>query len=201
MSLEKISALAGNKNVTIFAQPPAGSGVPAFVALALSQISIPSPSRVAFNLSEQEVLQRRWSMVRNPLERIVAQNRVQEPKTLTVTGMLSADPVFSPSALLGVARLDRLELTKLINIIEASTCFVVTPERAYPNMGCTQMSETYDEDTGRGVRLSMTFEQFEIAIPGVVTPDFDIAASELGALEASDLGSTTPSTVTDLGGP
>ncbi len=201
MTLEKISQFAGNKNVTIFAQPPAGSGVPAFVALALSQISIPSPSRVAFNLSEQEVLQRRWSMVRNPLERVVAQNRIQEPKTLTVTGMLSADPVFSPLGLLGVARLDRIELTKLINIVEQSTCFVVTPERALPNMGCTQMSEIYDEDTGRGVRLSMTFEQFEIAIPGVTTPDFDIAAANLGALEATDLGSTTPADVTDLGGP
>ena len=131
-------------------------------------------------------------MTRNPLERVVAQNRLKDPTTLTVTGMLSADPIFSPLALLGVARLDRLELRKLITILELSTAFVVTPERAYPNMGCTVLDETYNEDTGRGVMLTLRFEEFQIARPGLVAGEFDIAAVGVGALSSTDMGATTP---------
>jgi len=199
MSLEKIKSLLGPSNVTIFAQPP--SPAPGIVPLLLSQVTVPGPGKVTFNLSDKESLDRRWAMTRNPLERVLAQNRIQQPKTLTITGMLSADPVFSPLALLGIARLDRTELAKLINIVEASTCFVVTPERAYPDMGCVSMREDYTEDTGRGVMLTMQFEQFQLAIPGTVTPDFDVAVEEIGALEAGTLGNTAPSAVPDLGGP
>lgn len=193
MALEALKALVGFRNVAIFAQPP--DPAVGFVPLLLSQISVPSPTRAALNLSETETLTRRWSMTRNPVERIVAQNRIEEPKTLRITGMLSADPVFTPLALAGIARLDRLELTKLVKIVSLSTCFVVTPERAYPNMGCTVLEEQYDESTGRGVRLSLLFEEFQIARPGATLAEFDIAAAEIGALDAVDLGNTTPQAV------
>ena len=196
MSFQALAQFASFGNALIFAQPP--DPAPAFVPLLLSQIAIPSPTRAALNLTETETVTRRWTMVRNPVERIVAQNRIQEPKSLRITGMISADPVFSPLASIGFARLDRAEMAKLIKILELSTCFVVTPERAYPNMGCTVLEENYDADTGRGVRLSFMFEEFQIARPGAVVGEFDIAAAEIGALEAGDLGNTVPQEVPAL---
>jgi hypothetical protein len=199
MALEALKNFIGIRNVMVFAQPPDPSQ--GFVPLLLSQVSIPSPTRAAFNLSDTENLTRSWAMTRNPVERIVAQNRIELPKVLRVTGMISADPMFSPLGLVGIARLDRLELAKLIQIVSRSTCFVVTPERAYPNMGCTVLDETYDMDTGRGVRLSMVFEEFQIARPGVTAGEFDVAVAEIGALDAVDLGNTVPAEVPTTSAP
>lgn len=198
MSLEKISSLIWQRNAMIFAQPP--DPATGFVPLLLSQVSVPSPTRVALNLTTKETVQRRWRMTRNPIERITAQNRIQDPKSVTITGMLSADPVFSLLQNVGVARLDRLELTKLIKIVELSTCFLVTPERAYPNMGCLVLDENYDDETGRGVDLMLRFEEFAIARPGLIEGEIDLAALDVGALSAVDMGSTTPQPVPDLGG-
>lgn len=189
MALQALKDFTAHSNVMVFAQPTDGVG---FVPLLLSQASIASPTRAQLSLSETENVQRRWSMTRNPLERVVAQNRLREPTTLTVTGMMSADPVFSPLALLGIARLDRIELRKLITILERSTAFVVTPERAYPNMGCKVLDEMYDDTTGRGVMLTMQFEEFLIARPGLVEGEFDLDAMGAGALAATDMGATTP---------
>jgi len=193
MSFQELAQFAAFGNALIFAQPP--DPAPAFVPLLLSQIAVPSPTRAALNLTETETVTRRWTMVRNPVERVTVQNRIKEPKELRITGMISADPVFSPLAAIGFARLDRAEVAKLIRIVELSTCFVVTPERAYPNMGCTVLEENYDENTGRGVRLSLMFQEFAIARPGAVVGEFDIAVAGVGALEAGDLGSTVPQEV------
>ncbi len=195
MTLEKISGLLGPNNAMVFAQPP-GVG---FFPMLLSQIAIPSPTRAALSLTQTEDVTRSWAMVRNPLERVTAQSRIRQPTSLTITGMLSADPVFSPLALLGVARLDRAELAKLIGIIGLSVCFVVTPSRAYPNMGCVVLSEKYDDDTGRGVRLTLKFEEFAMATPAGLMPELDIVVAGIGALSSSDMGSTTAAAVPTSG--
>jgi hypothetical protein len=193
MAFSEISQFVSFGNAVIFAQPPDPST--GFVPLLLSAISVPSPTRVALNLTETENVTRRYTMVRNPVERVTVQNRLREPTELRITGMLSADPVFSPLATVGFARLDRVELRKLIKIVELSTCFVVTPERAYPNMGCTVLDEEYNANTGRGVRLTLQFQEFQIARPGLVEGEFDLPAAGLGAFEAGDLGNTTPTEI------
>ncbi|MEC9048879.1 MAG: hypothetical protein VYA51_12785 [Planctomycetota bacterium] len=168
--------------------------------LLLSQIGVPSPTKAELDLTTVERFQRRWEMVDNPVERVVAQNRLRRPTVLQIEGMLSADAINLLTSVLAVARLDRAELTKLIRIVELSTCFVVTPERALPNMGCLVLDETYDDDVGRGVKLSLMFREFQIARPGAVEAELDLAALDIGALSATDMGSTTPQPVPDLGG-
>lgn len=196
--LEVLAAILAPKNVTIFAQPPSPSI--GFTAIALSQIGLPGPGKATLTLSETEKVSRRWTVVRNPVEKITAQNRIKEPKTLQITGMLSADPVFSLLGLAGVARLDRAELAKLVKILELSTCFVVTPEATHPNMACEVLDETYDEDTGRGVALSLSFSEFRVAVPGATEPELDLAALDIGAMSTTDLGATSGSSTPDLGG-
>ena len=182
------------KNVAIFAQPP-GTG---FASLLLSQVSIPTPNRAAFDLSETEDYERRWSMVRNPIETQTVQSRIREPDVLTITGMIHSGAIFSPLRVAStLARLDKAELLKLKKILELSVCFVVTPERPYANMGCTLQHERYDEDSTGGVYLTLRFEEYMIATPAAVTAELDLDALSVGALSAVDSGPQTPTEIPD----
>ena len=182
--------------VSIFLQPP-GVG---FVPLLLSQVSIPSPNKVSLNLAETETFERRYTIPRNPVERLTGQNRVKEPDTLTLTGMLSAHPIFSPLQSAGLARLDKRELLKLRTLLETSQSFIVTPERPYKDMSCTYYQETFDENTGDGVRLTLRFEELRIALPGFIDQAFDPDALAIGAASVSALGPQTAGGVPDPGG-
>lgn len=199
MTIADLSTLRSPNSVTIFAQPPGQ----AFVAFLLERLPIPTPGRVRLDLAESERASRRWTITRNPVERLVAQNRIREPDTLQVTGMLSANPLLSPLAPVGLARLDRFELLKLKVLIERLPIvplFIVTPDRKHPNMMCTMLDELYDESTGNGVGLSMSFEEILIATPGLVAAALDLDALQLGAASSSSLGPTAPAAVPDPGG-
>lgn len=192
---EKIGGFLRPKNVAIFAQPP-GTG---FAALLLSQVSIPQPGRAAFDLSETEDYERRWTMVRNPIETQIAMNRIRQPDTLTLTGMIHSGAIFSPLRVVNsLARLDKLEVLKLKKILELSVCFIVTPERPYKNMGCVLARERYDDESVGGVSLTLRFEEFQIANPAAVVAEFDLDALGVGAMSSVDMG---PQTATDIPDP
>ena len=145
-----------------------------------------------------EDFRRTYDVTRNPVERLTAQNRVRNPDELTLTGRLSAHPINSPLELLGVARLDRRELAKLRTLIDAADpVFIVTPERSYKNMVCVSHQEHYDETTGQGVALTMTFVEIQIATPGLVDSVLDTDMLGVGAGTTDDMGAQTPETVAD----
>lgn len=197
MTIAQLSSWSSPNSVTIFAQPPGQ----AFVAFVLARAPLQLPNSVRLDLAETESLDRRFTITRNPTQRLTAQNRIREPDVLTVTGMLSAHPLLSPLTPAGLGRLDRVSMARLrlLSSSEPPTpLYVVTPERSYPNMMITAMREQYDENTGAGVALSITFEEIVIVIPGFVEPDLD--ALQLGAASASSAGATTPVDVVDPGG-
>lgn len=185
------------KSVSIFAQPPGGG----FVAFMLVQVSFPSADRVRLDLAETEDYERRWTVPRNPVERLTMQNKIREPDTLVVTGMLSANPLFSLVGAAGLARLDKKALALLRKLFDLTPmCFIVTPERPYQNMVCVSMAERYDETTGQGVRLTLTFQETLIAIPGLVDGVLDLETLALGMGSPTDLGPQVPADVADPGG-
>jgi len=187
------------KTVTIFMQPPDPAA--GFVPLILTQVSIPSPNQVAFDLAETEELERRWTVVRNPVERFTAQNRIREPDQLMLTGMLSANPLNAPLlSNVGAARLDKRELLKLKTFLETSLSFIVTPERAYKDMACVSFRERYDDTTGQGVNLALRFQELRIAGAGLVESQLDLENLTLGSAGTTQLGPQTGSAVPDPGG-
>lgn len=195
-AVSNLGALLQPSSVAIFLQPP-GLG---FVPLLLAQANIPSPTRVRLDLAETETFEKRFTITRNPVERVTAQNRIAEPERLTITGMLSANPIFAPLQYAAIARLDRKEMFKLRTLLENELSFIVTPERPFANMSCVSYREEYDAETGNGVRLTLQFEQITIALPGQVAPLFDNNALALGAGASDQLGPQTPTEIPDAGG-
>lgn len=193
---EKLGNFLSPKTVAIFIQPP-GVG---FVPLLLTQVNIPSPGRASLDLADTEDFTRRWTVVRNPVERFTAQNRIQEPDSLNLTGMLSANPLSPLFRNIGLARLDRRELLKLKTLITTGISFIVTPERAYADMACLSFRETYNDQTGNGVGLAMRFEEIRIVLAGGVASVFDLDAVLLGAGSTDSLGPQTASAIPDPGG-
>jgi hypothetical protein len=199
MTLAQLSSWTSPNSTSIFVQPPGQ----AFVAFLLQNVPIPSPQRVRLDLSETETKTRTWTIPRNPVERLTAQNKIRNPDVLQVSGMLSANPLLSPLAAIGLARLDKIALLELKLILTSgipTPVFVVTPDGKHPNMMCTSLVETYTEGVGNGVQLTMTFEEIQIVIPGLVTATLDLDALQLGAAASSSVGPTTPTEVVDPGG-
>lgn len=199
MTLAQLSSWTQPNSTSIFVQPPGQ----AFVAFLLQNLPIPSPSRVRLDLSESETKTRSWNITRNPVERLTAQNKIRNPDVLQVNGLLSANPLLSPLQSFGLARLDKIALLELKLLLTAgppTPVFIVTPEGKHPNMLCTSFVETYGPDTGNGVALSMTFEEIQIVIPGLVAATLDLDALELGAATSSSVGPTTPTETIDPGG-
>lgn len=190
---------------TIFASSP-GNKL-RFVPLVLSNLGIPKAGQVTLDTSETEDVDRTWTVTRNPVERFTAQNKIREPITLTITGRLSATPLLSLTArallLASIAapqvRQDRRELKKLITILEGAECFIVTPEDYYKNMTCTSLRQHYDDTTGYGVALSMTFVEFQRVAPGLVESTLDPEQLQVGAVGELDYGPQTPSAVAGTG--
>ena len=182
--------------VAIFLQPP-GLG---FLSFLMTLAPVPIPGRVRLDLADTEDLHRSWQVTRNPVQRMTAQNRVRNPDVLTISGMLSANPLTGPLKLAGLARLDKRELYKLKTILESELSFVVTPEHAYANMSAVSCQEHYDDKTGNGVALTITFEEIMIATPSLVTPELDLDALLLGGGSAAQGGPQTAESFPDPGG-
>lgn len=182
--------------VAIYVQPP-GLG---FLPFLLTQAPVPIPGRVRLDLAETEDLERSWSITRNPVARMTAQNRIRNPDVLNITGMLSANPLQGPLRNAGMARLDKREMYKLKTILESEISFVVTPERAYKNMSCAVVREHYDAETGDGVMLTLRFDEILIAAPSLITPELDLDALLLGGGSASQGGAQTADPFADPGG-
>ena len=194
MSLVDISAWISPNSVSIFIQPP-GRG---FVPFLLANVPIPDPSRVRLDLSESETHTRSWTITRNPIERLVAQNRIKEPLRLSVTGMLCATPLQSPMQFAGLGRLDRVMLEQLYTLLEQELVFIVTPEGKFANMACTSVVANYDESTGNAVQLAMEFEQMQIVSPILIDSAFD--SDVLNVVQApSSMGPSTSTTIVDPG--
>jgi hypothetical protein len=183
--------------VTILAQPK-GVG---FAAFLLTQVSFPSANRVRLDLAETEDHRRSYIVPRNPVETLTAQNKIRNPDVLTITGMLSANPLVAPLATVAVARLDKRELAKLRTLIDRDELlFIVTPERYVPNVICVSFNERYDDGTGNGVKLAMQFQEIQIAAPGLVAGVTDLDTLGISAGSVADQGPQTPATVADPGG-
>jgi len=181
--------------VCFFAQLPGSK----FAALALTLVPFPLPNRARLDLAETETRTRSYEITRNPVEQLTAQNKIRKPDRLTLVGRLSAHPLLSPVvSQLGIARLDKRELVKLLELIDGpNPLFIVTPERPYSNMVCTECTELYDETTGDGVALTLSFEEIQIAIPGFVDPELDLEAFAAGAGGNTDLGAQAGETAAD----
>lgn len=198
MALARIDNWSSPNSVAIFAQQP---GKP-FVQFLLTNVPIPTPQRVRLDLAESEQFSRRWSLARNPVERVTAQSRIKEPDTFTCTGMLSANPIFAPLEGAGLGRIDKFMLLQLHTILGRPDviCFIVTPDRKLPNMGCVAIDEVNDDNTGNGTQVTLSFEELTIATPGLVESALDLDALQMGAATTSDMGSTAPADVPDPGG-
>lgn len=197
MTIAQLSSWIQPNSVSIFVQPPGQ----AFVAFLLTNVSVPNPTRVRLDLADTEDAERHYSITRNPVERLVAQNVIREPDRLQVTGMLTAHPLLSPMQHAGLARLDKIALLQLKMIInQPLPLFIVTPEDRHANMKCVSLREHYDETTGEGVALSLAFEEILFAIPGLVEAALDMDALKFGAASSSAIGPTTPTEIVDPGG-
>lgn len=192
-----LDSLTSPNTVTIFAQAP---GVP-FAAFVLNLAAVPQAGRVRLDLAETEDVKRSYEVSRNPREPLVGQNKLRNPDTLSITGRLSAHPLFSPLQSAGVARLDKRELDKLRDLFDRDTpLFIVTPERPYRNMIGKELHERYDDTTGDGVLLTLVFEEELQAIPGQTESVLDLDQLGIGAGSTSDLGPQTPADAADPGG-
>lgn len=196
-SIGNVGLLSGPNTVSIFAQSP-GIG---FVAFALALQPIPVAGRVRLDLAETEGFTQSYDIARHPTERVVAQTKIRNPDELVLTGLLSANPLLSPLAKVGIARLDKREAAKLRSLIDrVDPLYIVTPERAYKNMMCTTYKEDYDETTPDAIRLTMTFTEIRIVSPGLVESVLDLDVLDLGTGGETDLGNQTPANFPDPGG-
>jgi len=200
VAVSELSAWTSPNSVTIFLQAPV-PGADAFVAFLLAQVPIPTEGTFRLDLAETEDAERAYDLTTNPVEVLTIQNRIRKPDTLVITGMLSANPLLSPLQSFGLARLDKIALAQfkvMLGALPVRPMFVVTPERSYPNMLLTNLREHYDETTGNGVALTLSFREVQFAYPGgFADPDIDLL--QLGAASGSSLGPTTPTEIVDPG--
>jgi hypothetical protein len=200
MAVANLSAWTSPNSVSIFLQAPV-PGAAAFAAFILNQIPIPTGGNFRLDLAETEDAERTYQLTTNPVEVLTAQNRIRNPDTLNLTGMLSANPLLSPLQSLGLARLDKIALASfkvMLGALPLRPMFVVTPERSYPNMMLVSLREHYDDQTGNGVALTLSFREMQFAFPGgFADPDLDVL--QLGAASSSSQGPTTPTEIVDPG--
>ena len=192
-AIAQLASLLSPNSVVIMAQQATG-----FSAFLITRLGIPGANRVRLDLTETEDHIRSYRIPRNPVEMLTAQNKIRMPDVFTCTGMLSANPLVSPLAKAGLARLDKRELHKLRGLVDRPTpLFVVTPEHSLSDMVLVNLREHYDDKTGNGVKLTLTFQEIQIASPLLVDGALDLDGLALGAGAMSDMGAQTPSAVPD----
>lgn len=191
MASLSISNLASPSTVSIFAQTP---GIE-FIAHKQALAPVPSAGSARLDLAETEDVGRTYTVSRNPMQRVVAQNKIRNPDTLTLGGMLSAHPLNTintlsaiGSAVTSLSRLDKKELAKIRDLCDQELVFIVTPERSYANMTCVALQEHYDDQTGQGVALTLNFEEMLIESPSLTESVLDLDALDTGSGSSADVG-------------
>lgn len=190
MAIINLAKLVRPNTVSIFARDPLadptiGAKITAFV---LTNTVIPSPGRVRLDLTQSMSGGNRVTATRSPVERVVADNIRREPRTLTVTGSLSANPLGLLAAQLGIVgsivRRDLRERKKLLAMIDEPVA-VVTPFEIFPSMA---MSVDDTHDGSNKVELTLSFEEVRIVSPLTVAGALDLDTLLVGAGSTTNLG-------------
>lgn len=185
--MPNLAALVRPNTVSIFASDPATLGkVAAFV---LTNVVAPVPGRVRLDLMHSVSAASRVAVPRSPVERLVADNIRREPRTLTVTGSLSATPLGLLASQFGAAgsfvRRDLRELAKLRELqASREPVVVVTPAEIFQSMAM-QIDEAHTGD--HKVELTLSFEEIRIVSPlSLLQLDLDTILA--GAGSSSNIG-------------
>jgi hypothetical protein len=191
------------QHVAIFTSDPTGNAgivsakIQAFLLTSAAVGFV--PGRVRPDLLNAATVTRSFSVSRNPVERVVADNFIREPETLQIQGTLSSTPLakFGGVPFGSLFRFDLMQLAQL-RIMQGSglPLVVVLPARPYPSMALTTLVE--DHSMRGKVGLSMTFQELEIVSPLSVPIDPDLLAA--GAFIEADVGTQATETVPDAGG-
>lgn len=191
--------------VAIFATDPTGAaGVAAKLsALLLTQAKIDVPGRFKFDTVSNISRTVGREIARSPMERATASNQVKLPVMLSVTGTLSATPLFAfgggTGALGSLVRRDLLQLEALERLADrGEPLVVVTPSKVHPSMGLASIQDVHQLD--HKVDLTLAFEEMRIVSPLSVTSELDINSLLSGAGGTSNLGGQPTGVAPDPGG-
>jgi len=196
MAATNLGTLLRPNTVSIFAGDPASKGK--VVAFLLKDVAVPVPGRVRLDLMRQVSASSRATAARSPVERVVADNIRMEPRTVTVTGQLSATPLGVLGVVLGsfgsIVRRDLRELAKLRRIQERREPVVlVTPGEVFSSMSMS-IDESHVGD--HRVELTLTFEEIRIVSPLSLIGELDLNAMFGGAASAQQVGGQPTELVT-----
>ena len=182
------------KTVAIFKTDPTGAAgaiakVTAF--LLTSAIVADVPGRFRFDLVHQHTATKRYTVTRNPVERIVADNRIREPIALAIRGSVSATPLSGLGPLLGsfgsLVRRDLMAVEQLELLADSGEpLIVVTPSKVYGSMSLDSFEQTHAG--GNKVDVSLSFTEIEIVSPLAIVDAVDINAVVFGASSGSNMG-------------
>ncbi len=191
--------------VAIFATDPTGAaGVAArLTAFLLTQTQIDIPGRFRYDLVNQVTHTSGHDFARSPVERHTASNSIKRPDQLTVSGVMSANPLFAfgggTGALGSLIRRDLLQLKALQRLADlGEPLAVVTPAQVFGSMGLVSLQDVHTMDNK--VALTLNFEEVQIVSPIAIAADLDLDAILAGAGGAANLGGQATSAVPDPGG-
>jgi len=192
--------------VAIFATDPTGTaGVAAkLTAFLLTQAQIDLPGRFRFDLVRQYTHSSGFDAARSPVEQAVADNLVKRPESLTVSGSLSATPVFAfgggTGAFGSLIRRDLIQLKALQRLADVGEpLVVVTPSQVFGSMAPVSIQDVHTMD--HKVELTITFEEIQIVSPLSVDGALDLDALLAGAGATEGIGGQATGAVPDPGGP
>lgn len=195
MSID-LNSIARPNSVSIFVGGVAGAAIAQ--AFLLNNTAISAPGRVRLDLTKNVGITRQATPARSPVETAVVDNIRLEPRGLTVSGTLSANPLGPVNVPLGAFgsafRRDLKELKKLQQIQDQrEPVIVVTYSETFSSMSMS-IDEVHTGDNK--VDLSLTFEEVRIVSPITTAGALDFDALGVGAGTSQAAGPTSPSTVT-----
>ncbi len=202
MTAVNLGTLRRPSTASIFASDPATLG--SIVSFILTDVAVPVPNRVRFDLLRSMSTTRGATVARSPLERAAADNIQPAPEQITIQGVLSATPLGLTGSRLGgfgsILRRDLTELKKLRALFERREPVVlVTAARAYPSVAMSNIVETHP-GTNK-VELSISFEELRIISPLTVAGVLDTDAILTGSATTANGGAQpVASVVADVGG-
>ncbi len=190
--------------VAVFAKAsPGNAGLVAEVQAFLLTMAVVAdvPGRFRFDLVHQYNASQRYEVARNPIERAVADNFIRQPRTLAVTGSVSANPLAAFGGLGVAGSLIRRDLiaVKQLRLLQAigEPLVVVTPAEVHGSMGLVSVDETH---TGLNkVDVSLLFEEIVIVDPLSIVTGSDPNAL-LAASGTSNMGAQPVDPFPDPGG-
>jgi hypothetical protein len=190
MAVINLASVIRPNTASIFASDPVTKGK--VVAFILKNVAIPVPGRVRLDLTQAVSVNRRVTLARSPVERVVVDNIRTEPRTISVTGSLSATPLGAIGVVMGsfgaLIRRDLRETKKLRMFLESGEpVILVTPSEVHESVAITSLQETHSGDNK--VELSMTFDEVRIVSPLTIAGVFDLDVILAGSNSTTALGS------------